>query len=334
MTVSVGGTRPASAAEDSPIRVRISVTSTAPSRSPRMCTRPEVGNICADGDLQQRGLAGAVRAEDHPAFVDVDIPVHRVEQHRRAASHRDLHQVQDRIGPGQDRRDVRAAAQASGCWGTGGHAGHCCARRSGDRVGRARTSPVRSSPRLRHRSWTRRIGENHSMPRRGPTSDALLDGGSRRRPGHHHRRRIRPPAGPADNVATTPASRKKKRKHKSQRPTGRGRSAGRTQGRLVAVPGTAVPVGRHPLPGRHQLRGGRRRRARRLRRPAVPGRRERHRAAPSDDPDGRAHLRDLAHLRARTSDPARSTGSASRPGTRRRSCSIRTRGRSPRPPTT
>ena len=48
MTVSLGGTRPASAADDSPIRGRISVTSTAPSRSPRTCTRPEVGNICAD----------------------------------------------------------------------------------------------------------------------------------------------------------------------------------------------------------------------------------------------------------------------------------------------
>src|SRR6476469_7544799 len=48
MTVSVGGTRPDSAAEDRPIRVLISVTSTAPSRSPKMCTRPEVGNICPD----------------------------------------------------------------------------------------------------------------------------------------------------------------------------------------------------------------------------------------------------------------------------------------------
>ena len=39
-----------------------------------------VGWICADGDLEQRGLAGAVGAEDHPALVLLDRPVDPVEQ--------------------------------------------------------------------------------------------------------------------------------------------------------------------------------------------------------------------------------------------------------------
>ena len=69
---------------------------------------------------------------------------------------------------------------------------------------------------------------------------------------------------------TLTSSGKKKRKTHGSPPAGRDRSAGRTQGRLVAVPGSALPVGRHPVPGRHQLRGRRRRGARRLRRAAVP----------------------------------------------------------------
>ena len=36
-------------------------------------------------DLQQGRLAGAVGSQDHPALVDVDVPVHRVQQHRRPA---------------------------------------------------------------------------------------------------------------------------------------------------------------------------------------------------------------------------------------------------------
>ena len=42
--------------------------------------RPEVGWIWARRDLQQRGLAGAVRAEHHPALVLLDRPVDAVEQ--------------------------------------------------------------------------------------------------------------------------------------------------------------------------------------------------------------------------------------------------------------
>ena len=47
------------------------------------------------GDLEQRGLAGAVGAEDHPALVLLDHPVDRVEQHRLAPPDRHPGELED-----------------------------------------------------------------------------------------------------------------------------------------------------------------------------------------------------------------------------------------------
>ena len=79
-TRSSRGIRSARAALVSPIRGRSSKTSTVPSTSPRMPATPG-GRVDLRGrDLQQRGLAGAVGAEDHPALVLLDRPVDAVEQ--------------------------------------------------------------------------------------------------------------------------------------------------------------------------------------------------------------------------------------------------------------
>ena len=79
----VAGMVSAKAALASPIRGRSSKTSTAPSRSPRTSARPERRMESGRGDLQERGLPGPVRTEDHPAFPLVDPPGHLVENASR-----------------------------------------------------------------------------------------------------------------------------------------------------------------------------------------------------------------------------------------------------------
>ena len=41
---------------------------------------PLVGWMPGRGDLQQSGLAGAVGAQNHPAFAFLDLPVHLVQE--------------------------------------------------------------------------------------------------------------------------------------------------------------------------------------------------------------------------------------------------------------
>ena len=87
--------RSASAALARPIRGRSSKTSTAPEHlAEDLRPRPEVGWICGAGDLQQRGLAGAVGPEDHPALVLVDHPVEAVDDRASAAEDGHLAEVE------------------------------------------------------------------------------------------------------------------------------------------------------------------------------------------------------------------------------------------------
>ena len=84
-TRSPRGIRSPSDALVRPIRGRSSKTSTVPSTSSRMPGDARGRVDLGRGDLQQRGLAGAVGPEDHPALVLLDRPVDRVEQHRLAS---------------------------------------------------------------------------------------------------------------------------------------------------------------------------------------------------------------------------------------------------------
>ena len=76
------------------------------------------------GDLEQRGLAGAVGSEDHPALVLLDRPVDVVEQRGLAPAHRDAGELEDggharhpiqhrpRRGPGHGGAGRRVASPA------------------------------------------------------------------------------------------------------------------------------------------------------------------------------------------------------------------------------
>ena len=108
MTSSPPGIRWASAAEDSPIRGRSSKTSTAAEPLAEDADRPAGGVHGGGRQLQQRGLAGPVGPEHHPALVLLDRPVDRVQQQLVAAPDRDRCQLQDRV-----RVDVRSLRSLS-----------------------------------------------------------------------------------------------------------------------------------------------------------------------------------------------------------------------------
>ena len=65
------------------------------------------------GDLQQRGLAGAVRPEDDPALPRLHLPGHVTQQHVAVADDRDRLDGEDRDHPAQTGRVSRAAAKSS-----------------------------------------------------------------------------------------------------------------------------------------------------------------------------------------------------------------------------
>ena len=90
----------------SPIRGRSSNTSTAPSRSPSTSADAAARVQLGGGQLQQRGLAGAVRAEHHPPLVQLHGPVDRPQQVRATAPHADARHPDDDVsaaGPGRVR---------------------------------------------------------------------------------------------------------------------------------------------------------------------------------------------------------------------------------------
>ena len=87
----------------------------APAASPAGRPCPGVGCMPAGGHLQQRGLAGAVAAEHHPALALADRPRHLVEDRRRPPADRHGLQV-EHVGHGHDpnRASRTPAARADG----------------------------------------------------------------------------------------------------------------------------------------------------------------------------------------------------------------------------
>ena len=101
-TRSCRGIRSARAALVQPIRGRSSKTSTVPSTSPRMPDHSGRRMDLGASTLHQRGLAGTVRTEDHPALVLLDRPVDLVEQGGTAALDGDVGELEHgirRMGP-------------------------------------------------------------------------------------------------------------------------------------------------------------------------------------------------------------------------------------------
>ena len=87
------GMRSASAGAVSPMRGRSSNTSTVPRTSPRIPATPCGVDLCRR-DLEQRCLAGAVGAEDDPAFVLLHLPGDAVEEPRSAADDADVGELE------------------------------------------------------------------------------------------------------------------------------------------------------------------------------------------------------------------------------------------------
>ena len=198
-----------------------------------MCTRPDVGNICAGRDLQQCGLAGPVRTEDHPALVDVDVPVHRVQQHRRPAPHRDLGEMQHRIGARQDRRRLTRGTGTAGAVGGGrdsrSRGRHCCVRRRAIVSAPLDRDIASSSHRGAPCRNARRRGESINAQ---PRTDIRRTAGQRSRP----RDRAGRPTSDRPSTSDTSATRRSSRRRRNPRPSA---AAARARSTRRPRPGSA-----------------------------------------------------------------------------------------------